>query len=266
MLMYPGNTFGLTVPLLLSPTGEKLGKSAGNALFLSPELTHPFDLYQVSPPSPPQTHLTTQYALRTMDDQAAQHLRIFTLLPVPQIEQILAKHTAKPEDRVAQRVLAEELVSLVHGVQVAHRCIAQTTALYPPKETGYNVEGVIRAFQGDEKMFIKIGRNAFFGRSIARLLKDLDIVSSYGSNPPKTPPFSSWELTKVGEGNRIIQKGGLYINGAQAKEDTKTDHSSLLSDRIMIIRLGKSTFRVIEVIADDEEEAIADLHKSTPRK
>lgn len=39
--------FGLTVPLLLSPTGEKLGKSAGNALFLSSELTHPFNLYQV---------------------------------------------------------------------------------------------------------------------------------------------------------------------------------------------------------------------------
>jgi tyrosyl-tRNA synthetase len=70
---------------------------------------------------------------------------------------------------------------------------------------------------------------------------------------------------KVGEGNRIIHKGGLYINGAQAKEDTKTDHSSLLSDRIMILRLGKSTFRIIEVIADDEEEAIADLHISTPR-
>jgi|SRR5947207_6715721 len=39
--------FGLTVPLLLSPSGEKFGKSAGNALFLDPTLTHPFDLYQV---------------------------------------------------------------------------------------------------------------------------------------------------------------------------------------------------------------------------
>jgi tyrosyl-tRNA synthetase len=198
-----------------------------------------------------------------MDDQAAQHLRIFTLLPLPQIDQILAEHTAKPEDRLAQRVLAEELVSLVHGVQIAQRCIAQTTALYPPKETGYNVEGVIRAFQGDERMSIKIGRDAFFGRSIARLLKDLDIVSSYGSTPQNRLLFL--ELTSVGEGNRIIQKGGLYINGAQAKEDTKTDHSSLLSDRTMILRLGKSTFRIIEVIADDEEEAIADLHISTPR-
>lgn len=39
--------YGLTVPLLLSPSGEKFGKSAGNALFLDPALTHPFDLYQV---------------------------------------------------------------------------------------------------------------------------------------------------------------------------------------------------------------------------
>jgi tyrosyl-tRNA synthetase len=39
--------FGLTVPLLLSPSGEKFGKSVGNALFLDPNSTHPFDLYQV---------------------------------------------------------------------------------------------------------------------------------------------------------------------------------------------------------------------------
>jgi hypothetical protein len=109
-------------------------------------------------------------------------------------------------------------------------------------------------------MSIKIGRDAFFGRSIARLLKDLDIVSSYG------PPNRLLSVSDdVGEGNRIIQKGGLYVNGEQAKEDKKTDHSSLLSDRIMILRLGKSTFRIIEVIADDEEQAIADLHKSTLR-
>jgi tyrosyl-tRNA synthetase len=43
------DTYGLTVPLLLSPSGEKFGKSAGNALFLDSTYTHPFDLYQVSP-------------------------------------------------------------------------------------------------------------------------------------------------------------------------------------------------------------------------
>jgi len=51
----------------------------------------------------------------------------------------------------------------------------------------------------------------------------------------------------------MIEKGGLYINGAQEKEDKKTDENSLLEDRIMIIRLGKSSFRIIEVIPDDEE-------------
>jgi len=121
-----------------------------------------------------------------MDEHAGQYLRIFTLLALPKIDEILAEHTAKPEQRLAQRVLAEELVSLIHGPEVVERCIFQTAALYPAKSAGqaagYNVSSVVKAFRGDEVMFKQISRTAFFGRSISRLLKELEIVPSYGTS------------------------------------------------------------------------------------
>ena len=55
----------------------------------------------------------------------------------------------------------------------------------------------------------------------------------------------------------MIQKGGLYINGVQVKEDGKIDRDSLLEGQVMIVRLGKSTFRIIEMISG-EDEAIPD--------
>ena len=125
--------------------------------------------------------------LRTMDEHAAQYLRIFTLLTLPKIDEILAEHTAKPEHRLAQRVLAEELVSLIHGPEVVERCIFQTAALYPAKTdgqtAGYKASSIVKAFRGDEVMFKQISRTAFFGRSISRLLKELEIVPSYGMSP-----------------------------------------------------------------------------------
>jgi tyrosyl-tRNA synthetase len=128
--------------------------------------------------------------LRTTDEQTGQYLRIFTFLPLPKVDEILSEHTAQPESRLAQHVLAEELVTLVHGSQVTQRCISQTRVLYPAEKSSYNVDAVIKAFDGEDRMFTKIGREAFFGRSIARLLKDLDIVSSYGIPAPSPPSFA----------------------------------------------------------------------------
>ena len=119
-----------------------------------------------------------------MDEHAGQYLRIFTLLALPKIDEILAEHAAKPEQRLAQRVLAEELVSLIHGPEVVERCIFQTAALYPAKTdgqtAGYKASSIAKAFRGDEMMFKQISRTAFLGRSISRLLKELEIVPSYG--------------------------------------------------------------------------------------
>ena len=83
---------GLTVPLLTSAAGEKMGKSAGNALWLDPALTSPFVLYQ--------------YFVNTADADAPKLLRLLTLLPDAAIADVLARHAAAPHLRGAQTTLA----------------------------------------------------------------------------------------------------------------------------------------------------------------
>ncbi|XP_029400725.1 tyrosine--tRNA ligase, mitochondrial isoform X2 [Mus pahari] len=110
------DVFGITVPLITSTTGAKLGKSAGNAVWLNREKTSPFELYQ--------------FFVRQQDESVERYLKLFTFLPLPEIDHIMQLHVKEPEKRVAQKRLAAEVTKLVHGqegLDSAKRC---TQALY----------------------------------------------------------------------------------------------------------------------------------------
>jgi tyrosyl-tRNA synthetase len=92
-------------PLLTAPDGSKLGKSTGASIWLDPAKTSPYQLFQ--------------HFLNTDDRQVRQMLLWFTLLPVEEIEAVVAAHEAAPERREAQRVLAREVTTLVHGPEEA---------------------------------------------------------------------------------------------------------------------------------------------------
>ena len=98
--------FGLTFPLLTTAAGDKFGKSAGNAVWLDPSMTSPFDLYQVRPPSllvvdlfRARAELTRprppQFFLRTTDDEVDKYLRIFTFMRIGEIEGIMYDHKVR---------------------------------------------------------------------------------------------------------------------------------------------------------------------------
>lgn len=194
----PVEVFGLTVPLLLSPSGEKFGKSAGNALFLDAHITHPFDLYQVLFPLHSRllegrlSDVWYQYFLRTSDDHAEQYLKIFTLLPLERIAEISQEHAKAPEKRLAQRILAKEIVTLVHSAELAEKCNFQTAALYPTprakdntqeKESQFKPELILRAFRGDDAILKRLSQSAISGLPLPRLLKDIGLASSLSLIP-----------------------------------------------------------------------------------
>uniref|UniRef100_A0A2P2I3C0 Tyrosine--tRNA ligase n=1 Tax=Hirondellea gigas TaxID=1518452 RepID=A0A2P2I3C0_9CRUS len=112
---------GLTTPLLTTPDREKLGKSAGNSVWLSSERTSYLDFYQ--------------YWLRTHDQQVEQLLKFFTFMSIGEIKQLMEKHLEKPDAHLAQKKLAEAVTLLVHGeygMQVAEK---STDILYHNKGT-----------------------------------------------------------------------------------------------------------------------------------
>ncbi|KAH8710190.1 tyrosyl-tRNA synthetase-like protein [Phaeosphaeriaceae sp. PMI808] len=96
---------GLTTPLLTTPAGEKFGKSAGNAVWLDKDMLSSFDLYQ--------------YFLRTPDADVERYLKLFTFLPLPAIALIMSHQRQNESKRLAQHLLAKEVVELAHGAEAA---------------------------------------------------------------------------------------------------------------------------------------------------
>jgi tyrosyl-tRNA synthetase len=99
--------FGLCSPLLLTRSGQKMGKSERGAVFLDPALTSPYEFFQ--------------YWLNDDDALVADHLRWLTLLDREAVEAILAGHAARPESRAAQRALAADLTERIHGRSESER-------------------------------------------------------------------------------------------------------------------------------------------------
>lgn len=133
---------GLTVPLLTTSSGEKFGKSAGNAVWLDRNMTSPFDLYGVSiaDASHPMlilSNTTAQFLLRSADADVEKYLKLFTFLPLDRIREIMTAHSSDAGKRQAQHTLACEVLELVHGPEEAkktqiehHRLRAPTLASF----------------------------------------------------------------------------------------------------------------------------------------
>ncbi|KRX20171.1 Nedd8-activating enzyme E1 catalytic subunit [Trichinella nelsoni] len=104
------SAYGLLVPLMLSSTGEKIGKSVGSSLWLSSSRTSSFVFYQ--------------YFLQLTDKEANSMMKLFSFCSEADLERILDDHCQQPEKRIAQRFLADQLTLLVHsesGLALAKR-------------------------------------------------------------------------------------------------------------------------------------------------
>ena len=112
--MAGGDAHGATLPLVTTASGEKFGKSAGNAVWLDPERTSPYAFYQ--------------YWINADDRDVGRFLRFFTLLDRATIESLDAQVAADPASRSAQRELARAVTTMVHGAE-ATRAAEEVSAL-----------------------------------------------------------------------------------------------------------------------------------------
>lgn len=106
----------LTIPLMLKSDGTKFGKTAGGAIWLDPEKTSPFEFYQ--------------FWLNQDDADVVRYLKYFTFLSQEEIAALEQAVQAEPEKRLAQRRLAEEVTTFVHGPQALKEAENITAALY----------------------------------------------------------------------------------------------------------------------------------------
>lgn len=113
--------YGFTMPLILDSTGKKFGKSEGNALWLDKEKTSPFKIYQ--------------YLVNSDDSKVIEYLKVFTFLSKEEIDSLELEVKNHPENRVAQKTLAYEVVKDLRGEEEAEKAKEISEKIFRGEET-----------------------------------------------------------------------------------------------------------------------------------
>jgi tyrosyl-tRNA synthetase len=277
---------GMTTPLLTSASGEKFGKSAGNAIWLDRELTGPFELYAVRlPPSFPLSPLTpAQYLLATPDAEIERHLKLFTFLPLPAIADLMAAQRAEPEQRPAQHALAREFLHLAHGSAAAREAADLHRARAAERRT-VSIAGLLRQRADEVAAAVSKGGAPEYARAppAGRLLTGAEkvpetVAVTHGFLLENSFPAV---LQRVGlvasrsEGHRLITNRGAYVACDTASDTLDADHLTWRpitspvkgapaghvkwegENGLLVLRSGKWNVRIVKVFSDPEatEEA-----------
>lgn len=217
--------YGVTVPLLTTPSGSKFGKSAGNAIFINESATSPYQLYQ--------------YFINVPDEMVFRLLKSFTLLPLSTIDQdIMQKQQADPALRIAQRVLAREVTDLIHGVGVGDEMAYITSFLFPTPDQPFNdtvsAENLLSAFR-KSGILVKFRRHEL-------QYEDLKLSTLLAKIMKKSRS----------ETKNLIKSGGIYIGIERNQIDDPDDlilfdeKQHLLDGKLLLVRSGKQNYYVVE--------------------
>src|SRR5690606_34281518 len=196
---------GLSSPLLLKADGTKFGKSETGALWLDENLTSPYELYQ--------------YFFNASDKDIENYLKLLTTLEREEIETLLKESREKPELRIAQRRLAEEVVTFVHGKDKLNVALEVTEALFSGDFAKLNEE----AFQTLEKVLDKVELT-----DESTLVESLIKANLASSNR---------------EAREFITTGAVSINGEKITDLNYTMNVvSKVFNKYVILRRGKKKY------------------------
>ncbi len=207
--------FGVTMPLVCDSTGQKFGKSAGNAVYLDARRTSVHDFYQ--------------FFVRTADADVVRFLKVFTLLELDEIAAYGSEVAAHPERRSAQQRLAEEVTRMVHGADglaVARRSAA---VLYGEAMEGLHADELLAVFA--DVPSVDLPRASVAGQPVVNVAADSGLCKSRG------------------EARRLIDSGGLYVNNARVRDAGQcvTDGDAI-DGRLVVLRSGKKRYQMIRLM------------------
>ncbi|MBR2838913.1 MAG: tyrosine--tRNA ligase [Kiritimatiellae bacterium] len=198
--------YGLTFPLLLDSSGRKFGKSEGNALFLDASMTSVFDWYQ--------------YFMRAADADVIRYLKVFSMRPLDEIAALEAEMRARPEARIPQKALAEELTRLVHGEEGLRQAREATEALYA-KKTSADVA------KASDVPSARVRREDCVGKAVFAVAAAAGMFASNG------------------EARRMARQGGLSLNDARVDDARVFAESDITADGVVVLRSGKKNYFVL---------------------
>ena len=207
---------GITYPLLTTSSGEKFGKSVDGAITLDPEVTIPYKLFQ--------------YFFNSSDKEVMGYIKLFTDINPNDYEELKKATLDTPYKREAQLYLASEITKIVHGETGLQDALRQTEGLNKGNWEILNDKDYEDLYKNSDKTSVLKREKIKEGISIQQLTVDYGLCSS------------------LGESKRLINQGGISVNGEKVNDSEKEIQSQdLKANKIIILSKGKKTHKIITV-------------------
>jgi tyrosyl-tRNA synthetase len=212
--------WGLVFPLVTDAAGQKFGKSTGGgSVWLDPKKTSPYRCFQ--------------FLVQSDDTMVVTYLKRLTLLTRGQIEELEARHAADPAARTAQRALAREITTLVHGPSACDDAVRASQLLFGGDPAGVSASALLEVASEVP--------NAEMPRAqLAAGVPIADLLAATGLCPSK------------GQARKDVEAGGIYVNNARVTDIKRTvAESDLLHGAHVLLRKGKKNYLLLRAVQGD---------------
>jgi tyrosyl-tRNA synthetase len=209
--------YGLTSPLITKADGSKFGKTEGGTIWLDSARTSPYTFFQ--------------FWLRTEDSDVGPYLRRFTMLDKDRIEELDAATATQPEKRVAQRTLAMEMTTMVHGGVQAQRASEASAVLFTEDIKDLDATTLEMAMADAPTTVVRAG-------DLAAGMAVIDALTLSGLASSKR------------EARQLLSQGAIYVNGRRLSEEAATvGLGDALHGRWIVLRRGRANQHVLSLEA-----------------
>jgi tyrosyl-tRNA synthetase len=205
---------GLVWPLMQTASGTKFGKTEAGTVWLDPARTSPFRFYQ--------------FWLNTDDRDVVPYLKFFTFRTQQEIDAIASSVERAPEKREAQRALARDVTTLVHGDDQTARAERASAILFGGDITHANVDDALTVFEDAPSTELRWPDEG---------LTVLQALVTTGLAPSKS------------EAMRLIKSGGVYVNNQRvADERAALDRSQAIGGKLFVLRKGQRQNHLVKLL------------------
>ncbi len=196
--------FGMTMPLVVDSNGVKFGKTEGNALWLDKDKTSSYELYQ--------------YLINTSDTCVIDYLKKLTFLSREEIENIEKKHIKSPEERIAQKNLAKEVITFLHGSEEYEKALKMSEVLFSGDVSTLNSEEIKICFKGVPTFDIN---------------EKLTLIDALVNNNI---------ASSKREAREFLSNNAISINGNIVTDESLIINDFAIDNKVILIRRGKKKY------------------------